>query len=55
MDTKSNFRIKEKLENQGYEEEINPSGKQLSNRRTYLTQLLLGELAKNTKGGFFNG
>ena len=44
MDTKSNFRIKEKLDNQGYAEEIIPSGKQLSNRRTYLTQLLLGEL-----------
>jgi len=53
MDAKSNFRIKEKLENQGYAEEIIPTGKQLSNRRTYLTQSLLGELAKNTKGGFF--
>lgn len=50
---KSNFKIKQDLENHGFSEELIPENKQLSNRRTYLKSLILGELANNTKGGFY--
>ena len=52
MNAKSNFRIKEKLDFQGFAEDLIPTGKQLSNKRTYLFKMLLGELGKNTEGGF---
>lgn len=53
QDGKSNFKIKQSLEQQGFVEEVIPDNKQISNRRFYLRSLILGDLANNTKGGFF--
>jgi len=52
LDAKSNFRIKAKLEGLQFNEEVIPTGKQLSNRRTYLRKKMFEDFAKNTKGGF---
>ena len=54
QDSKSNFKIKAKLEEEGFDENVIPTGKQLSNRRTYLIKVLLKELASNTEGGFYS-
>ena len=53
MDSKSNFRIKEKLEAENFHDDVISTGKQLSNRRSYLKTMLLGELSRNTESGFY--
>ena len=54
LDSKSNFRIRTKLEESGFPSGIIPTGKQLSNRRFYLMKLMLKELANNTEGGYYS-
>lgn len=51
---KSNFKIKKFLEDEGFNDDVIPDNKQLSNRRRYLKSIILGELCQNTKGGFYS-
>jgi len=53
QDSKSNFKIKEKLESEGFAEEVIPNSKQITNRRHYLRKITLKEMSLNTKGGFY--
>ena len=52
-DGKSNFKIKKFLQEEGFNDDIIPDNRKISNRRSYLKSLILGELYQNTKGGFY--
>lgn len=49
-----NFKIIQKLEEEKIESSLIPTNSQISDRRYYLKNIILGELKKNTKGGFLN-